>query len=64
MRKWTWQENKKQKFFKKKSFNKQRGEKYKRKYYNKPSLQGTDSLEKLLIVQREKKTVSIGHAKK
>ena len=27
----------KKKFYKEKSFNKQRGEKYKRKYYNKPS---------------------------
>ena len=31
------EKRRKRKFYKKKNFNKQRGEKYRRKYYNKPS---------------------------
>ena len=42
------------KIYKKESFNKQRQEKYRRKYYNKPSSKNEDFLEKLLIVVQEK----------
>ena len=54
----------KTRFFKKKSFNKQRGEKYKRKYYQKPSTRKPGFSEKLPIIQQEKITVNIGHAEK
>ena len=47
-----------------KIFNKQRGEKYKRQYYHKPSLKNKDFLEKSDIVLPEKTIISVAYAEK
>ena len=58
----TWR--RKRKFFKKMSFNKQRGEKYKRKYFQKQVLESIGSLGKLPTIQQEKIIASVEHVKK
>ena len=47
-------EKKRRKFYLKKNFNNQRGEKYIRTYHNEPIPKGIDFLEKLFIVMKEK----------
>jgi len=48
----------------KRSFGKQRGEKYRRKYYSKPNPKRHRFFRKLFITLHEKTVVSVGHAKK
>jgi len=56
----------KENFFKKKSFNKQKGEKYKRKYFQKSSPRKHRFFRKakLPIVQQGKIIASVGHTEK
>ena len=55
----------KKKFYKKMTLNKQRGEKYKIKYYDKPSPENQSFFkERSLIVPSGKITVTIKHVKK
>ena len=58
----TWRRTRN--FFKKKSFNKQRREKYKRKNFQNQVLESIGSLGKLPIVQQGKIIASIGHVEK
>jgi len=52
------------KFYKKKSFNKQRSEKYKRKYYNKPSPKKRRFFTKAAYYRHEKTISNVGHVEK
>ena len=57
-------EKKKKIFKEKKNFNKQRGEKYKRKYFQKLSPKKHKFFRKAPIVQQGKIIASVGHAEK
>ena len=59
------EKRRKRKFYKKKSFNKQRDEKYRRKYSNKPSPKKRRFFRKAAYCLTGKKiTVNVGHVEK